>query len=160
MENIEELKAEVEAWAVEVGQDTVAIEITRQFFIVGGDPNIRLRETAQGGVADWKAIYNNRQQIFRWLRSDSKASSRKVKALAPAIREALPAERRARLGGGSVQHLVCVAIREFSTAIISVLLNDRDISRQLTAANTALAAMEPALHQRRLTTALSRQDQC
>ncbi|MEI3775550.1 toxin YdaT family protein [Pectobacterium brasiliense] len=147
------LKNEVEAWAIEAGQETVAIEITRQFFIAGGDPHIRLNDIECDGVADWKAINNNRQQIFRWLRSDSKSAQRKVKALSNSIRMALPAERRARLSDEiSVMYLVSMAIREFSAAIIAILLNDRDMSHQLAAANTAIAAITPILQKQRLTT--------
>ncbi|QRN39589.1 toxin YdaT family protein [Pectobacterium carotovorum] len=82
---MERLKAEVENWAVKDGQEHVAIEITKQFFLLGGNDSIRLRRIESNGVADCKAIYNNRQQIFRWLRSSSRASQAKSEALRPAI---------------------------------------------------------------------------
>lgn len=128
--DIQALKHEVEEWAVEAGQETVAIEITRQFFVAGGSPHIRLNQIEQGGVADWKAINNNRQQIFRWLRGESKAAMRKVQALAPVMREALPAERRARITGDTMNYLLSVFLRNVSAVLTAILLNDRDIRRQ------------------------------
>jgi hypothetical protein len=76
------------------------------------------------GNADWRAINNNRQQIFRWLRGETKAARAKT-LLVKAMEAALPAERYARLGM-STQYLICVAIREFAAAIIALLLDARD----------------------------------
>jgi Flp pilus assembly CpaF family ATPase len=141
------LKTEVEAWAAEVGQEHAAIEISRQFFAMGGSS--RLHPIEQAGVADWRAINNNRQQIFRWLRGTSRAAQQRIDELAPAIAAALPAERRARLNGDvSILYLVSIALREFAAAIIAILLDDCDMSRRLAMANSALAAMAPVIQMR------------
>ncbi|CAM3716226.1 tRNA-(guanine-N1)-methyltransferase [Rouxiella silvae] len=147
------LKTELESWAAEVGQEHVAIEVSRYFLLLGGGPRVRLHQIEHSGVADWRAINNNRQQIFRWLRGDSRASAQKLQELAPAIQAALPAERRAKLDGDvSMLYLVSIAIREFAAAIIAILLDDRDMSQRLAIANSAMAAMAPVL-QLRTTTA-------
>jgi hypothetical protein len=79
VENIEELKREVFSWAAECGQEHVAIEITRMWFRFGGNNNaVKLHQIENAdGVADWRAINNNRQLIFRWLRGETKAARRK-----------------------------------------------------------------------------------
>jgi hypothetical protein len=76
VENIEELKREVFSWAAECGQEHVAIEITRMWFRFGGNNNaVKLHQIENAdGVADWRAINNNRQLIFRWLRGETKAA--------------------------------------------------------------------------------------
>ncbi|MEI7209220.1 toxin YdaT family protein [Pectobacterium carotovorum] len=146
--NIQELTNEIESWAVDAGQETVAIEITKRFFLAGGDPHIRLHEIEQHGVADWKSINNNRQQIFRWLRSDSRAAQRKIQSLAPVMLAALPGERRARLQNDrSVNYLTAVAIREFSTAMSAVLLGCCDMSQRINKATEALYALLPVTQQ-------------
>lgn len=127
MENLDELKREIFSWAAECGQEYVAIEISRMWFRMGGNTGVvklHPMENADGS-ADWRAINNNRQQLFRWLRAETKAANAKVAALAKAMEASLPAERYARLGM-STQYLFCVAIREFAAAIISLLLDARD----------------------------------
>ncbi|ATZ95326.1 toxin YdaT family protein [Dickeya fangzhongdai] len=143
--DIRELKREVEGWAAEMGQESVAIEISRALTETGGHPDIKLHDIECGDV--WRAINNNRQQIFRWLRSDTRAADRKIQALAPAIKRALPAERRARLES-SAMYLVAIAIREFFEAVIAILLGDCDMSQRLATANAAIAAVAPVLQQR------------
>lgn len=96
------------------------------------------------GNANWKAINNNRQQIFRWLRSDSRAARRKVSELLPAIQSALPLERKARVNGETINYLISIAIREFTAVIIAILLGGlggSDISQQITVAISALHAL-------------------
>ncbi len=140
--NIQALKDEIEAWAADAGQESVAIEVTRAFFEIGGDPAIRLYPIEHNGAVDWKAIYNNRQQLFRWLRADTAASYRKLEALAPIFHTVLPAERRARLlGETGTTYLLTVAIREFSTAVIAVMLNDRDVTQRIEMACGAMHAV-------------------
>jgi hypothetical protein len=123
VENIEELKREIFSWAAESGQELVAIEISRMWFRLGGNTGVlKLHQIEDAdGKADWRAINNNRQQIFRWLRGETKAARTKTQALAKAMEAALPAERYARLDM-STQYLICVAIREFAAAIIALLL--------------------------------------
>ncbi|MEB2861428.1 toxin YdaT family protein [Staphylococcus sp. GCP4] len=50
-------------------------------------------EDADGNV-DWRAINNNRQKIFRWLRGETTAARRKTQVLASVMKAVLPAERR------------------------------------------------------------------
>jgi hypothetical protein len=59
-------------------------------------PALKLHQIEDAdGNADWRAINNNRQQIFRWLRGRPKRPE--PKPLAKAMEAALPAERYARL---------------------------------------------------------------
>lgn len=139
MEYLEELKREIFNWAAESGQELVAIEISRMWFRLGGNTgslNLHQIEDADGN-ADWRAINNNRQQIFRWLRGETKAARAKTLALVKAMEAALPAERYARLGM-STQYLICVAIREFAAAIIALLLDARDGPQQVARALQAM----------------------
>lgn len=140
MENIEILKDEITAWAAERGQEHVAIEISRMWFLFDAESEtVRLHPIEDDfGRADWRAINNNRQQIFRWLRGESKAARAKVRELAAAMAAALPAERRARLGGVSVQYLLSVAIREFAAAVIAILLGACDTPQRIAGALNAL----------------------
>lgn len=139
MENIEELKREIFSWAAESGQELVAIEISRMWFRLGGNTGtLKLHQIEDAdGKADWRAINNNRQQIFRWLRGETKAARTKTQALAKAMEAALPAERYARLDM-STQYLICVAIREFAAAIIALLLEARDGPQQVAKALQAM----------------------
>lgn len=139
MENLEELKQEIFSWAAESGQELVAIEISRMWFRLGGNTGtLKLYQIEDAeGNADWRAINNNRQQIFRWLRSETKAARTKTQTLAKAMEAALPAERYARLDM-STQYLICVAIREFAAAIIALLLEARDGPQQVAKALQAM----------------------
>nr|WP_244868619.1 toxin YdaT family protein [Photorhabdus noenieputensis] len=139
------MKAEVEAWAAEKGQEYVAIEISRMYFLLCERAvSAKLHPIEINGNANWKAINNNRQQIFRWLRSDSRAARRKVSELLPAIQSALPLERKARVNGETTNYLISVAIREFTAVIIAILLGGlggNDVSQQITVAISALNAL-------------------
>ncbi|HDT5902829.1 hypothetical protein J0894_02470 [Klebsiella oxytoca] len=139
MEYLEELKREIFNWAAESGQELVAIEISRMWFRLGGNTGLlKLHQIEDAdGNADWRAINNNRQQIFRWLRGETKAARAKTLALVKAMEAALPAERYARLGM-STQYLICVAIREFAAAIIALLLDARDGPQQVARALQAM----------------------
>lgn len=139
MEYLEELKREIFNWAAESGQELVAIEISRMWFRLGGNTgSLKLQQIEDAdGNADWRAINNNRQQIFRWLRGETKAARAKTLALVKAMEAALPAERYARLGM-STQYLICVAIREFAAAIIALLLDARDGPQQVARALQAM----------------------
>lgn len=66
MEYLEELKREIFNWAAESGQELVAIEISRMWFRLGGNTgSLKLHQIEDAdGNADWRAINNNRQQIF------------------------------------------------------------------------------------------------
>lgn len=139
MEYLEELKREIFNWEAESGQELVAIEISRMWFRLGGNTgSLKLHQIEDtDGNADWRAINNNRQQIFRWLRGETKAARAKTLALVKAMEAAMPAERYARLGM-STQYLICVAIREFAAAIIALLLDARDGPQQVARALQAM----------------------
>ncbi|MCL3186975.1 toxin YdaT domain-containing protein, partial [Klebsiella pneumoniae] len=121
------------------GQELVAIEISRMWFRLGGNTGaLKLHQIEDAaGNANWRAINNNRQQIFRWLRGETKAARTKTQMLAKAMEAALPAERYARLDM-STQYLICVAIREFAAAIIALLLEARDGPQQVAKALQAM----------------------
>ncbi|WP_340615232.1 toxin YdaT family protein [Xenorhabdus thailandensis] len=143
-QDINTLRAEVEAWAMERGQEHVAIEVSRMYFLLyrGGSQSRLHRIEDALGNADWKAINNNRQQIFRWLRSDTTAAQCKITELLPAIEAALPVERRARLTNeDNLNYLASIAIKEFAAAMSETLLGGRDMSRQIMNAITALNAI-------------------
>lgn len=139
VENLDELKREIFNWAAERGQEHVAIEITCMWFRMGGNTNcVKLHPMEDSkGNADWRAINNNRQQIFRWLRGETKAARIKTKALAMAMEAALPAERYAQLGM-TTQQLICIAIRDFAAAIIALLLDARDRPQRIAQALQAI----------------------
>ncbi|CAH3765969.1 hypothetical protein AI2668V1_2976, partial [Citrobacter freundii] len=139
VENLDELKREIFNWAAERGQEHVAIEITRMWFRMGGNTScVKLHPMEDSkGNADWRAINNNRQQIFRWLRGETKAARIKTKALAMAMEAALPAERYAQLGM-TTQQLICIAIRDFAAAIIALLLDARDRPQRIAQALQAI----------------------
>ncbi|CAK5461956.1 hypothetical protein ECO2947_11390 [Escherichia coli] len=82
MENQEELQKEILTWAARAGQELVTIEICRAWFSQGRNDELRLHEfeDADGNV-DWRAINNNRQKIFRWLRGETTAARRKTQVL-------------------------------------------------------------------------------
>lgn len=142
---MEHLKNEVESWAAMSGQTHVTIEISSQFFRLGGSDSVRLYPFDINGPVDLRVIHNNRQQIFRWLRSDSKAARGKLEALKPAILSALPAERRARIEGISVNYVVSLLLRDVSTAITSVLLNDRNIAWHIQTIRNSLDELQKLL---------------
>lgn len=141
--DIDIVRSEVESWASEQGQEHVAIEISRAYLQIIRDKSqsrLHVIEDEQGR-ADWKAINNNRQQIFRWLRGDSAASMRKIAELMPAIQIALPASRLARLRGDTKNYLTSVAIQLFADAISEILLGGRDMSHRINNAINALNAI-------------------
>ncbi|MEY0950295.1 toxin YdaT family protein [Providencia manganoxydans] len=141
--DIDIVRSEIESWASEHGQEHVAIEISRAYLrLVRDKSQGRLHVIEdENGRADWKAINNNRQQIFRWLRGDSSASLRKIAELMPAIEMALPASRLARLRGDTKNYLASVAIQLFADAISEVLLEGRDMSHHINNAVNALNAI-------------------
>ncbi|QIC16443.1 tRNA-(guanine-N1)-methyltransferase [Providencia vermicola] len=141
--DIDIVRSEVESWASEHGQEHVAIEISRAYMrLVNDKSQGRLHVIEdENGRADWKAINNNRQQIFRWLRGDSSASLKKIAELMPAIEIALPAVRLARLRGDTKNYLASVAIQLFADAISEILLEGRDMSRHINNAVNALNAI-------------------
>ncbi|HGJ5890550.1 MULTISPECIES: toxin YdaT family protein [Arsenophonus] len=141
--DIQALKDEIEIWAMASGQERVAIEVSRMYFQLnsGGKPRLSQIED-KAGQADWKAINNNRQQIFRWLRGDSKAAKQKFCDLIPAIMAVLPAEQKAKIDGNRINYLASIAIKQFAAAMSETLLGGHDISRQITNAVTALNAIQ------------------
>lgn len=134
------VRSEIESWAAECGQEHVAIEISRAYLLLKAGCRLQPIEDDQGN-ADWKAINNNRQQFFRWLRSNSKAANKKIIELLPTIETALPAVRLARLRGDTLNYLASVAIQKFAAAMSEILLEGRDMSQQISNAVIALNAI-------------------
>ncbi|RLM02473.1 hypothetical protein BIY27_25000 [Gibbsiella quercinecans] len=143
MENIEKLKNEITDWAVERGQEHVAIEISRMWFLLGGgNGRVRLHQIEdENGAADWRAIYNNRQQIFRWLRCESKAARAKTLELADAMTAALPGERRSRLDDDSLNYVIAILVRDMSAAIIAALFDGNDLPEKVRTTRNSLEAL-------------------
>ncbi|WP_369310566.1 toxin YdaT family protein [Providencia rettgeri] len=141
--DIDIVRSEIESWATEHGQEHVAIEISRAYLQITRDKSqsrLHMIEDERG-QADWKAINNNRQQIFRWLRGDSNASMKKLAELMPAIEMALPASRLARVRGDTKNYLASVAIQRFAEAMTEILLEGRDMSHRINNAVNALNAI-------------------
>lgn len=128
---MEHLKNEVESWAATSGQTHVTIEISSQFFRLGGSDSVRLYPFDINGPVDLRVIHNNRQQIFRWLRSDSLSARKKLEVLKPAVMAALPAERRARIEGVSVEYLTSKLLRDVSDLVAALLLKDRHVPEHI-----------------------------
>ncbi|MCL0018987.1 MULTISPECIES: toxin YdaT family protein [Providencia] len=141
--DIDIVRSEIESWATEHGQEHVAIEISRAYLQITRDKSQSRLHVIEDerGQADWKAINNNRQQIFRWLRGDSPASIRKIVELMPAIEIALPASRLARVRGDTKNYLASIAIQRFAEAISEILLEGRDMSHHINNAVIALNAI-------------------
>ncbi|MEW7001436.1 toxin YdaT domain-containing protein [Serratia ureilytica] len=101
----EQIRDALRGWATEATQRTVAAEITRAYFKLEMQaPQLAQIERADGSVDD-AAWHNNKQQIFRWLDSDSAGARQKIRELQPAILAALPAVLRARLvAGNSIEY--------------------------------------------------------
>ena len=86
-------------------------------------PQLAQIERADGSVDD-AAWHNNKQQIFRWLDSDSAGARQKIRELQPAILAALPAVLRARLvAGNSIEYTAIRALKEHREAIAAALLH-------------------------------------
>ncbi|CAI0833621.1 toxin YdaT domain-containing protein [Serratia fonticola] len=146
-QKIEKLKNEVIGWAATCGQQHVAIEISRMWLNSSAKPRkVRLYPIENKfGEVDLRAINVNKQAIFRWLRSDSIAASAKVQELAKALTEALPAERRARLEGRTVNYLISMLLRDTSNMITAILLEDRSITQHVLRVQNALHALQHQL---------------
>ncbi|HEY3982469.1 toxin YdaT family protein [Cedecea sp.] len=147
MEEIEKLKNEINAWAADRSQGHVAIEITRAWFQMGGgNGRVRLYPIEdENGLADWKAIYNNRQAIFRHMRGDSKAARTKMQELSSAMLAALPVERRIRIEGGSVNYLVSILFRDVSNMVTAILLKDCGITQNISTVRNTLDVLQQRL---------------
>lgn len=111
------------SWAAEISQSQVAIKITAAYARLSlVSPALKTVENKDGTI-DYPALHNNKQQIFRWLDSDSPRAVLNIKCLLPAILAALPAELRASLiAGNSVEYLATQAMKANQKMISSVLL--------------------------------------
>ncbi|MEN4199119.1 toxin YdaT family protein [Serratia marcescens] len=120
----EQIRDALRGWATEATQRTVAAEITRAYFNLQMQaPPLAQIEREDGSVDD-AAWHNNKQQIFRWLDSDSAGAHQKIQELQPAILAVLPAELRARLvAGNSIEYLAFRSLKEHQEAIAAALLH-------------------------------------
>jgi hypothetical protein len=139
----EKIRDEVEMLAMRVGQQAVTMKITEEAFNAG-ICDLLLPISDAVGNADEKAIYNNRQQLFRWLRSDSSKAVNRIAKLLPAIIKSLPAERQARLRGDDISCLAVIANRECADVFNAVILHSQDIEKEVTEAINALLALRPS----------------
>lgn len=131
--NHEALCIELWHWAIATKRETVAAEISRFYFELGGG-DLPLYPLDAPGAS---ATHNNMQNIFRWLDSDSRKAREKIKALRPAILKAL--EYRC---SGSVSYRVAQANKEFAKAVSAALLDSPSIEREITEAISALHALQ------------------
>ncbi|WP_337065152.1 toxin YdaT family protein [Rouxiella badensis] len=143
MENMEKLKDEVMAWAFEKGQEYVAIEISRIW--LGSNTHsksIRLYPMEdEFGHANPLAIHNNKQQIFRWIRGDTKVSQAKVLELADAMFTSLPAERKARINGETLNCQISALLHAISKTVTAALLKDDELEKHIRNAHHSLVLL-------------------
>lgn len=125
------LCAELRRWASSSKRETVAAEITKHYFAQGGGKLPLYPVEAPG------ATYNNMQNIFRWLDSDTPRARAKIGALRPAIVSAL-AER----SHGTMPYLVAQAQKEFSEAIGAALLDLPNMEIEISEAIAALHVLK------------------
>lgn len=128
-----DIKSEIYLWVAETSQEHVTIEICKVWFRNGGNTaGIQLYPIAdEHGNADFRSINTNRQKLFRWLGGDSVKSISKTRMLYPAILEALPAERRAKISKDQTAYLLVMLNKEVSKIITSTLLQERDMSQHI-----------------------------
>lgn len=101
----EQIRDALRGWATEATQRTVAAEITRAYFKLKMQaPQLAQIERADGSVDD-AAWHNNKQQIFRWLDSDSAGARQKIRGTA-AGDPCCAAGGAARPAGGGEQHRI------------------------------------------------------
>lgn len=100
----EQIRDALRGWATEATQRTVAAEITRAYFKLKMQaPQLAQIERADGSVDD-AAWHNNKQQIFRWLDSDSAGARQKIQNCSR--RSCCAAGGAARPAGGGEQHRI------------------------------------------------------
>jgi hypothetical protein len=98
------------------------------------------------GQADWRAINNNRQKLFRWFDGQSARAVARTRLLRNAILTALPAERRARVSGDKTTYLLIILTKEVSRIITAALLQERDMSQQINSLRKVLDSLESSLN--------------
>jgi len=142
-----EIKSEVYSWAAETSQEHVAIEICKAWFVSGEcSEYIKLYPMDDAyGQADWRAINNNRQKLFRWFDGQSARAVARTRLLRNAILTALPAERRARVSGDKTTYLLIILTKEVSRIITAALLQERDMSQQINSLRKALDSLESSI---------------
>lgn len=143
-----EIKSEVYSWAAETSQEHVAIEICKAWFVSGEcSEYIKLYPMDDAyGQADWRAINNNRQKLFRWFDGQSARAVARTRLLRNAILTALPAERRARVSGDKTTYLLIILTKEVSRIITAALLQERDMSQQINSLRKVLDSLESSLN--------------
>ena len=142
------MRETLRGWANEITQRGVAERITREYLRLGlNAPRLAVIEYADGTV-DFDAWHNNKQQLFRWLDSESPAAQLKIQQLMPAILGAMPTELRARtIAGNSIEYLATKALREHQQAISAALLHasPADFERDCEEAERAFSEFRQAV---------------
>lgn len=101
----EQIRNALRVWAAEVGQRRIAALITEKFHKQKMTvPRLGVIERMDGTI-DFSAWHNNKQQIFRWIDSDSRTSKKNIQALLPAIEKAMPIFLLARMRSHSSETL-------------------------------------------------------
>ncbi|HBZ0720794.1 TPA: tRNA-(guanine-N1)-methyltransferase [Klebsiella oxytoca] len=141
------IKSEVYSWAAETSQEHVAIEICKAWFLSGERSEcIKLYPMDDGcGRADWQAINNNRQKLFRWFDGQSARAVARTRLLRNAILTALPTERRARVSGDKTTYLLIILTKEVSRIITAALMQERDMSQQIKSLRKVLDSLESSI---------------
>jgi hypothetical protein len=141
------IKSEVYSWAAETSQEHVAIEICKAWFLSGERSEcIKLYPMDDGcGQADWQAINNNRQKLFRWFDGQSARAVARTRLLRNAILTALPTERRARVSGDKTTYLLIILTKEVSRIITAALMQERDMSQQIKSLRKVLDSLESSI---------------
>lgn len=121
--NYPHLRAVMHSWAADATQRTVAANVTAESFELFGEKSLLACIVNKDGTADEAAWHNNRQQIFRWLDSDSSRSKKCIAQLYPAILAAMPPMIRAKLvAAKSISYLAVQAQKEHLEAVIAITL--------------------------------------
>ncbi|PVZ84839.1 hypothetical protein C9426_22050 [Serratia sp. S1B] len=119
----EQMRNALRAWAAEVGQRRIAELVTAEYQRRAmTTPRLHLIERADGTI-DFDAWHNNKQQIFRWLDSDTSRAKQNIKNLLPAIKAALPPALWASLvAANSIEYRAVQALKQHQAAIEAALL--------------------------------------
>lgn len=145
--NFQQLRAVMRSFVADVTQKSAAAQITEASLRLSGHKSLLVAIVREDGTVDEAAWHNNRQQLFRWLDSDSTRSKKRIAELYPAILAALPPMLRAQLvASKSISYLAAQAQKEHLEAIQAITLGgSKDvIARECEEAEQALRVLKIA----------------